>query len=414
MTQAEVVVVGAGIAGVSTAYFLGRHGITDVVLVDPRPPLTLTSDKSTECYRNWWPDASMVGLMNRSIDLIAELDREAGVGLNQRGYLYVTASEETLDRFRDQVDATRAMGAPADVLDSDQLNSEYPFVTDSAVGAIRANRAGWFSAQQLGRWMFDRTLESGGSLVRQSVVGISPGVVTLDDGSTIETEQIILAAGPMSTTVARLSGIELPLHSELHLKVTFRDHLGIVPRDAPMTIWADPQRIKWADDERDALVERGREGLLGVLAGSCHFRPEGGADSSYVVALWEYETKIAEPAWPLPLDDLYPEVVLRGLEAMVPGLGEYRDRLPHSSVDGGYYTKTGENRPLIGPSPIEGVHLICGFSGFGVMVAAGAADLLACHISGSDLPDYAGDFLLSRYDDPMYLQRMATTDSGQI
>jgi glycine/D-amino acid oxidase-like deaminating enzyme len=49
----QAVVCGAGIAGVSTAYFLtvGR-GMSDVVLCDPLPPLTLTSDKSTECYRN--------------------------------------------------------------------------------------------------------------------------------------------------------------------------------------------------------------------------------------------------------------------------------------------------------------------------------------------------------------------------
>ena len=73
MPSTQVVVIGAGIAGVSTAFHLTRYGIEDIVLVDPRPPLTLTSDKSTECYRNWWPNASMVGLMNRSIDLLDEM-----------------------------------------------------------------------------------------------------------------------------------------------------------------------------------------------------------------------------------------------------------------------------------------------------------------------------------------------------
>ena len=55
-TTADVVICGAGIAGVAAAYHLAvRRGVTDVVLVDERPPLSLTSDKSTECYRNWWP-----------------------------------------------------------------------------------------------------------------------------------------------------------------------------------------------------------------------------------------------------------------------------------------------------------------------------------------------------------------------
>jgi hypothetical protein len=31
-----------------------RRGVGDIVLVDERPPLLLTSDKSAECYRNWW------------------------------------------------------------------------------------------------------------------------------------------------------------------------------------------------------------------------------------------------------------------------------------------------------------------------------------------------------------------------
>ena len=73
---AEVVICGAGIAGIATAYQLAvRRGVKDVVLIDERAPLTLTSDKSTECYRNWWPGPgdAMVGLMNRSIDILEEL-----------------------------------------------------------------------------------------------------------------------------------------------------------------------------------------------------------------------------------------------------------------------------------------------------------------------------------------------------
>jgi glycine/D-amino acid oxidase-like deaminating enzyme len=83
---ANVVICGAGIAGVSAAYHLAlRHGLQNVVLVDERPPLTLTSDKSTECYRNWWPGPgdAMVSLMNRSIDLMEDLARESGNAFNR-------------------------------------------------------------------------------------------------------------------------------------------------------------------------------------------------------------------------------------------------------------------------------------------------------------------------------------------
>lgn len=100
----DVVIAGCGIAGVSAAYFLSTNlGLRHILLVDPVPPLSLTTDHSTECYRNWWPgpDAGMVGLMNRSIDLLEELAMRSGNAfhLNRRGYLYVTADRDRLPGF---------------------------------------------------------------------------------------------------------------------------------------------------------------------------------------------------------------------------------------------------------------------------------------------------------------------------
>src|SRR5262245_62248189 len=94
-TSAGIVICGAGIAGVATAYHLAvRRGLRDVVLVDERAPLTLTSDKSAESYRNWWPGPgnAMVAVMNRSIDLLEELAHESGnvSNRNRRGYLFAT------------------------------------------------------------------------------------------------------------------------------------------------------------------------------------------------------------------------------------------------------------------------------------------------------------------------------------
>src|SRR5215208_4439482 len=95
---ANVVICGAGITGVAAAHFLSGAGIDNIVLLDERPPLSLTSDRSTECYRNWWPDADMLALMNRSIDLMEVLAAESGniFRMNRRGYLYVTAKESRI------------------------------------------------------------------------------------------------------------------------------------------------------------------------------------------------------------------------------------------------------------------------------------------------------------------------------
>ena len=93
---ADIVIAGAGIAGVSVAYQLAARASTSrVVLVDPREPLSLTSSKGTEAYRNYWPgpDDTMVRFMTRSIDLLESLDRDSAHAfeLNRRGYVFLTA-----------------------------------------------------------------------------------------------------------------------------------------------------------------------------------------------------------------------------------------------------------------------------------------------------------------------------------
>jgi sarcosine oxidase subunit beta len=443
---ADVIVCGAGIAGVSTAYHLAvRQGVKRVLVVDPRPPLTLTSDKSTECYRNWWPNAPMVGLMNRSIDLLEEMSRQSGhaFNLSQRGYLYVTGRDEELLRMQqegrriaslgagdlrvhDHADSYRPNGVDAPkngadlIVGSDTLRAHFPFLTGEAVGALHARRAGWFSAQQLGSWMLEQATNQGVEVIRGEVTAVDIDhnrvqSITLKSGTKISAPIVVNAAGPMLKPVAAMIGVDLPVYSEVHIKVAFRDLHGVVPRDAPMFIWADLQTIDWSDEEEQMLKEENRTDLLGEMPASCHARPEGGADSQWLVALWEYHRIIQEPVWPLPEDPLYPEVVLRGLKTMAPDLGRYLDHLPQPAVDGGYYTKTRENRPLVGPLPVEGAYLVGAFSGFGVMAAPAAGELASIYATGGSLPEYAAAFALSRYQDPAYLAEIEqVTDTGQI
>ena len=190
---AEVVICGAGIAGIAAAYHLAvRRGVTGVVLVDEGPPLSLTSDKSTECYRNWWPGPGddMVALMNRSIDLLEDLAHESHNRflLNRRGYLFVTADPAQVPVFveRAKEAATRGVGparihdhassdyepAPADgfedqptgtdvITDPTLLRRYFPHLASDTKAVLHARRCGWFSAQQLGMYLLERAREHG-------------------------------------------------------------------------------------------------------------------------------------------------------------------------------------------------------------------------------------------------------------
>ena len=107
---------------------------------------------------------------------------------------------------------------------------------------------------------------------------------------------------------------------------------------------------------------------------------------------------------------------MRGLTRMIPDLAIYLERMSPPVIDGGYYTKTRENRPLICPLPISGAYVIGALSGFGIMAAPAAAELLSAHIVGTTKPAYAGAFDLARYQDPAYQTLLEAWDptAGQL
>ncbi len=227
--SAEAVVIGAGVAGVSAAYHLAVvQGAKRVRIVDPRPPLTLTSDKSAECYRNWWPNSPMVQLMNRSIDLLEKVAAESGnvIGINRRGYLFITADEARLHTMIEEAHHTSTLGAGtvrihpgpipyrhspdegylgapegADILiGSDTIREHFPFITDKAVGAVHVRRAGWLSAQQLGAWMLERARQDGTTFLQDEVTkidvdGDSVTGVGLASGDRIASNVVVNAGG---------------------------------------------------------------------------------------------------------------------------------------------------------------------------------------------------------------------------
>src|SRR3954447_11839269 len=117
-SSARVVICGARIAGVAAAYQLAvEHDLDKVVMVDEGNPLSLTSDKSTEAYRNWWPgpDRAMTAFMNRSLDLIEGIARATGnrINLNRRGYVFATADASKIPFLETMAKTAEARGGGA-------------------------------------------------------------------------------------------------------------------------------------------------------------------------------------------------------------------------------------------------------------------------------------------------------------
>ena len=190
---------------------------------------------------------------------------------------------------------------------------------------------------------------------------------------------------------------DLPLFSQVHAKGIVRDSLASIPRDAPLTITMDEEPLRWDweshPEEPDRHAEAGiaselqaeltgrlndRAPLItGSLPGAAHFRPYG---PDALLVLWEHHHSEVEPMrFPprCPVEagmvdtESYAETVLRRLARDIPALAAYIE--PGSppgrraisaagqgasasqrrfAVDGGYYTRTPDNVPLVGPGPV--------------------------------------------------------------
>jgi glycine/D-amino acid oxidase-like deaminating enzyme len=454
MAHADVVVCGAGMAGAAAAYHLAvRQHVPNVVVVDEREPLTLTSDKGTQGYRNWFdgPDDTMVRFVNRSLDLVEALAVESrdAFGLSRYGYAFVTADPSTRDRLRAQARRLASFGAGeprehtttdsyrrpeqddwrtvpdgADLLlDPDVVRASFPFVSGDAIAVSHVRRAGWLDAVRLGRWLLEQSVAHGARIVRDRVVGVDAdgGQVRglrLASATSLATRRLVVAAGPGLPAVLAMLGVELPVFLELHAKMRFDDRLGVVPRSAPFTIWTDPlSDLGWSDDERARFrAHPSTEWLLQPFPGGLHVRPVGGESSRDIFLIWTFESEPHPFVWPPVFDPYLGEVLIRGLARMIPAAQAYRGEGSRGRVDGGYYTKTPENRPLVGPLPVDGAFVIGALSGYGVMASQAAAELVTAHVTGAALPSYADALSPARYDDPTYRRRLESWDAkaGQL
>jgi glycine/D-amino acid oxidase-like deaminating enzyme len=419
--------------------------------------MSLTSDKSTECYRNFWPgpDDAMVALMNRSIDVLDDLARESRdrFRLNRRGYLYATGDPGRVDalcRFAEEptrlgagplrvhtgggsdpdyvpAPPTGFAGLPtgADLfVDPSALRKRFPYLSEETVAVVHARRCGWLDAQQLGMYLLERAVAHGARFLNGRVDAVDTrggrvcGVrlATPAGTTTIATPRLVNAAGPFVGPVARLVGVELPVFTELHLKVALHDRLGAIPRDAPLLVWTDPVALPWSDEERAVLAGSSEtRRLLEPFPAGVHARPEGAPGSDSALLLWTYRTETVDVAFPFDTPPDHAEIAIRGMSRMLPALRGYLGHLPRAVVDGGYYTKTRENRLLAGPLPIDGAYVLGALSGYGIMAACGAAELLAAHVTGAPAPPWAAAFRLERYDDPTYRARLdAWGFTGQL
>jgi len=398
--QVDVAIIGAGIAGIATAYYLCmQYGKKSVLLIDSRPPMSYTSAQSGDNYRNWWPHPVMTAFTNDSIDELDRLAKESNNVFNMTRGGYVLASRE---------DAGNASAA------------DYPWLSDEIRSVIHIRRGGDISGQQLGMYMLERIREHGGRLLRGAVTSIDTDQrfrLEVDRKTTVEAEQIVNAAGPFANHIAGMLGETLPVTNTFQQKIAFEDRLGAIRRDMPFSIDLDAKKLDWTDEEAALLADDpDLAWLTRTMPGGTHCRPDGGPKGKWVKLGWAYNEQTSEPQEDLAnepaSDPQFPEIVMRGAAAFIPALKPYIDEPPtRYSHYGGYYTMTEENWPLIGPMATDGAFMIAALSGFGSMSACAAGRVCAAWMAGGELPDYAIALSASRHDDEPLMQELRNAAS---
>ena len=209
-------------------------------------------------------------------------------------------------------------------------------------------------------------------------------------------------------------GIQFPITNTLQRKFIIPDPKGIIPKNMPFTIYADSQYLNWSDEETAFFAsEEKYKWLLNKFPGGLHIKPE----TEGIKLGWAFQTTNVKPQWDVPGFEFFPQAVLKGASTFIPELAAYENNIPTPLIEyAGYYTRTNENWPLIGPTNLENVFVIGALAGYGTMSACAAGKLCSSYIlNESEYPDYAQYFHPNRYDNATLVKEMnALKSDGQL
>ncbi len=267
-TQARVVVVGGGIAGVSTAYHLAKLGIRDVVLLEQG---RLTCGTT-------WHAAGLVGQLRATrnatrmsrdgIALYASLEAETGLatGWKQCGSLNIASTPERLTLLKRQMARARSFGIEFEFVAPVDIARMAPILrTDDLLGGVwipgdgKANPTDLTQSLAKGARMRGATLLEG---VRVTAVETERRRVRAvhwragDTEGRTACETLVNCAGQWARAFGRMAGVTVPLYAAEHFYMVTKAIPGITPA---LPVIRDPDRFIYYKEEVGGLVMGGFE-----------------------------------------------------------------------------------------------------------------------------------------------------------
>jgi glycine/D-amino acid oxidase-like deaminating enzyme len=222
--RADVVVIGSGGFGASTAFHLVRRGVRDVVVVDRHEPASQTSPRAAGLISHARTTDLMVELAKLAGRKLARFTDETGQPLDcvKSGSLKVARREQDVAVVEGDLDRGRRLGLDVELLDGQEAHERNPFLRpDGVLAVLWVGDDLYFDPANVAIG-YVRAAEAGGAaIVPQTTVtrvditgGRVAGVQT--SRGPISAPVVVDAAGAWTRQVAALSGIDIPLVPTRH------------------------------------------------------------------------------------------------------------------------------------------------------------------------------------------------------
>jgi sarcosine oxidase subunit beta len=347
---ADVVVVGAGIMGVSTAYHLARRRAGRILVIERADVCSGSTALASGGIRHQYANRIGIELTRHSIETYERFEDEFGVDprFRQHGYLILVTTEEEQAQAERNVALQQSLGVDVRLLSTDDTRHRFPYLAIGDLrGATYSPRDGYADPYLATTAIAARARDLGVTIrTGCEVVGFTrtpggvEGVVTR--AGPVSTPVVVIATGCWSGAVGKLAGVDIPVAPLRRSKFI----------TAPFPFEQVPEATPFVIDPHQGISLR-REGA-GILLGIGR-REEAG---SFSTAL---DWSLAEP--------LVERAVRRA-----PALADARLMRTWT----GLYEMTPDQTGIVSAVPgVAGLHVIAGFSGHGFMHGPIAGQLMA-------------------------------------
>ena len=367
-----VVVIGGGVTGLSIARALTARGVGDVLVCERAALASGGTGKSSGIVRCHYGVPSLAALALASLPFFEAAGED--VGFRQVGYLVgVGAENEAALMANTSMQAD--LGIDVGLVGTDLVGDLWPQLELNDFAAFSYEPRGGYADASQTAFLFGRQARAGGASIRPATPvtrllmrGERVRGVQLADGSELQSDIVVLAAGVWSAHLLVPLGVTLPIRAE-------RAELLMIDAGQPL-------RDKPVLSDLVSLLYARTEGSGELLVGSSdHSRPEY-ADADH------YSNRVNSAG----LDKAAAKILHR-----FPGFPDPRVSASYA----GCYDVTPDYNPVIAPVGPRGLFLAAGFSGHGFKISPAVGELVADLILDGESrhPDVqASDFDLSRFE----------------